>query len=415
MKFNLSNTRLLHCFIISIYLLTSCSAEKNEVEENITEQVQNSNDNNIAFTITGTIDNSSNQKIYLFEYGSKSPIKLDSSNVSEQGEFSLTGKTLSYKFYSIGNKLNNVTPLLLGGGESVKVIGDANEMSISAKIEGSDDSNLMNEFSAKQKAFFDSMQHYKTVMESYAYDENEKREVIIKKAELAKNEFNLYKYDFINKNSNSPAIYLAANELNNLIEDLPHLKVIEKVMFEKMNGSPFHIAVSQKIAQANQILAQQKRQLEMIEQQKKAFANAGIEIGKEIPNLNFPNPNGKNISLNSLKGNIVLLDFWASWCRPCRAENPNVVKLYNKYKNKGFTIYSFSLDNNAQNWKTAIQQDGLTWPNHVSDLKGWNSAGSALYNVSSIPQTFLIGRDGKLIEIGLRGIELENKLKELLE
>jgi len=185
-------------------------------------------------------------------------------------------------------------------------------------------------------------------------------------------------------------------------------------MFEHMKNSPFHNAVSQKITQANQAISEATRQKQMIANQKSAFANAGISIGGKAPELNFPNPSGKNISLSSLKGKIVLLDFWASWCRPCRAENPNVVRLYEKYKDKGFTIYSYSLDKDAEKWKDAIQQDGLTWPCHTSDLKGWQASGSALYNVQSIPQTFLIGRDGNIIEIGLRGRELEEKLKELL-
>ena len=130
--------------------------------------------------------------------------------------------------------------------------------------------------------------------------------------------------------------------------------------------------------------------------------------------MNFPDVNGNNISLSSLRGKIVLLDFWASWCGPCRKENPFVVNLYNKFKNEGFDIYSVSLDNDKNKWINAIQQDGLVWKNHVSDLNGWQSAGAAKYMVRSIPQTFLIDKNGTIIDIGLRGEALENKLNELL-
>jgi thiol-disulfide isomerase/thioredoxin len=108
-----------------------------------------------------------------------------------------------------------------------------------------------------------------------------------------------------------------------------------------------------------------------------------------------------------------MIDFWASWCRPCRMENPNVVKLYHKYHDKGFEIYSVSLDKNRADWVRAIEQDGLVWPNHVSDLNGWTSSGGATYGIMSVPSTVLVDRDGKIIARNLRGYDLANKLKEI--
>jgi thiol-disulfide isomerase/thioredoxin len=137
-------------------------------------------------------------------------------------------------------------------------------------------------------------------------------------------------------------------------------------------------------------------------------------VGEEAPNILLPDPDGKNIALSSLKGQIVLLDFWASWCGPCRMENPNVVNVFNKYKDKGFIIYSVSLDNDRNKWLAAIEKDKMTWL-HVSDLKNWNSAGAALYGVRSIPATYLIGKDGKIIAKNLRGEKLEQELKKVLE
>lgn len=137
-------------------------------------------------------------------------------------------------------------------------------------------------------------------------------------------------------------------------------------------------------------------------------------IGSMAPDLAFPNPEGKILKLSDLRGKVVLLDFWAAWCRPCRMENPNVVKDYHKYHDKGFEVYSVSLDKDKNSWLKAIQDDGLIWPNHVSDLKYWSSEAAAIYGVTSIPATFLIGKDGRIIAKNLRGEALGNALEELL-
>jgi len=136
-------------------------------------------------------------------------------------------------------------------------------------------------------------------------------------------------------------------------------------------------------------------------------------IGAMAPELAFENPDGKIMKLSDLRGKVVLLDFWASWCRPCRQENPNVVKTYHKYHEKGFEIYSVSLDKDKASWVKAIEIDGLIWANHVSDLGFWQSQGAKIYGVSAIPATFLIGKDGRIIAKNLRGAALENALKEL--
>lgn len=165
------------------------------------------------------------------------------------------------------------------------------------------------------------------------------------------------------------------------------------------------LQIEQQQEQQNQLEAQKQTQIQQ---------DANTENKQVAKEIIMNNPEGKAMKLSSLKGKVVLVDFWASWCRPCRAANPGVVKIYHKYKTKGFDVFSVSLDKDADRWKQAIKQDGLIWNSHVSDLKYWQNAAAKSWGVNSIPATFLLDKQGNIVARNLKGAALEAKIKELL-
>lgn len=157
---------------------------------------------------------------------------------------------------------------------------------------------------------------------------------------------------------------------------------------------------------------------EAVANYRKKLNNKGIGMairtGDQAPDISYPGPKGKIISLSEFKGKYVLVDFWASWCAPCRAANPELVKIYNRFKNKNFTILGVSLDSKKTSWANAIQKDRLSWP-QISDLKGWNSAPAATYGVEAIPASFLVDPEGKVIAKNLKADSLKLKLSQVLK
>lgn len=186
---------------------------------------------------------------------------------------------------------------------------------------------------------------------------------------------------------------------------------IDKGLFEKYPNDANVLAFHKQVEDI-------QNQFNYENQLKQAAENASV--GKPAPNIALQDPNGQMRQLSDLKGKVVMIDFWASWCRPCRMSNPELVKTYNKYASRGFDIFSVSLDglpkqqNAKQEWEQAIQKDNLTWENHVSDLSGWGSAMVQLYGFNGIPHTVLINRDGVIVAKNLRGAALESKIEELL-
>ena len=185
--------------------------------------------------------------------------------------------------------------------------------------------------------------------------------------------------------------YIIGNDLNNAA--IPLTEIIEALSY-----------IDKSLESNSYIKAANKR----VEDAK------GTMVGYTATNFSQNTPDGKKVSLTDFRGKYVLIDFWASWCRPCRMENPNVVAAYNRYKDKGFTVLGVSMDSNKDPWLNAIQQDNLTWT-HVSDLKGWGNEVGKIYGVTGIPQNYLIDKDGKIVAKDLRGAALDEKLAEMIK
>ena len=210
--------------------------------------------------------------------------------------------------------------------------------------------------------------------------------------------------DYMKENPANPANILLMTNLvpmmgyeNYDIAQLEALQAMHKAYEKEYPEHPMTVQVGKQVAQ--------------IENDYNEFKK--FKENNEAPEIALENPQGKVMKLSDLQGKYVLIDFWASWCGPCRRENPNVVRLYQKYRSENFDIFSVSLDKDKEKWIRAIKADGLIWDNHVSDLKYWDSEVVSKYQINGIPHTVLIDPEGKIIATKLRGAALEQKLKEI--
>lgn len=359
-----------------------------------------------GFEVEGTVKNTSAKTIYLEEVvpNSSHPVIMDSSEINANGSFALNAKAKEESFYQLRLQ-NQVVPFvfLINDVAKLNITADLNNSTQPYTVEGSPASKTLIEFdrtsyqqglkiytlgskvdSLKKAAAPDSVL-------SIAYKELETAAGSLKESALG-----------IIQKSNSPVLVLYTlssfqNTANNL----------------RMPG--FSQPEIADLVQAAAAKYPQHTALQTVKSRMTATESPKVNsTPRKAPEFSQPDANGKPVSLASFKGKYVLLDFWASWCRPCRLENPNVVKAYNEFKDKNFTVFGVSLDESKEAWEQAIQKDGLTWT-HASDLQSWNNAAAALYGVQSIPANFLIDPQGNVIAQDLRGEELLQTLRKLVK
>jgi len=342
--------------------------------------------------INGTITEKGNYKqIFLDTLNGQNPWIYVSSAIDENGSFKLIAPITATDIFRLRLDDKNYMMLILAPGETITLKTVGGKLGGDAAIEGSFHTQLLyNAMNASQlyesrKASLN--QQYNEIQSSPKRDslsaiiirqfrENDSLQKAALKAQMEKNPASLAWLFFQDK-------FDMTNDFD----------IIDKTEAATFKAYP-----------ENSFVQQYHQQVEV--ERKTA-------IGATAPEIALTDTDGKIRKLSSLKGKVVLIDFWASWCGPCRKENPNVVAMYNEYHDKGFEIFSVSLDKDRESWLAAIAKDNLIWPDHVSDLKYWKSAGAATYGVTSIPFTVLIDKKGKIVAKKLRGDELENKVMEL--
>ncbi len=360
--------------------------------------------------ITGVIENGAGKTLILTAFVNNQQIVKDSVVINKKNKFKMELTVSKPDFFAIKISPEEYALLTLDNTDktSKKITFNANADNFikSYSINGSEGSAAVAAFTKNIYEYLETTNapNGKKFSKDATFEAKNTAQTSMDSLDKS---FLSMRNQYINDNYKSIGVIVAVGYLNPM-EDLDLLKKIEGGLAETVPESDYHLGIK---TQLTQIETQIKIQEEQAAAQ--AAREAQTAIGAVAPELNFKSPTGEIITLESLRGNYVLIDFWASWCRPCRMENPNVVKMYNKYAKDGFTVYSVSLDKNPASWQKAILDDGLIWPNHVSDLKQWQTEATKIYGFNGIPYTVLIDKEGKIIGKKLRGPALEEELKKI--
>ncbi|QMW02812.1 TlpA disulfide reductase family protein [Spirosoma foliorum] len=350
------------------------------------------------FTVTGKVNKATPGSYVYLETNSQPTHKIDSTKIVAGNTFTLNGKVADGgEVFVLNVGGGQKMALLVEGGETLNVVADGFQMDAKtgqvghATVSGS-----------KNMDYYGKLMALRTDMETKVSNWNKQVAAATEKKDNKKiaqieQDYQNAEQDVVNKvkamlpEMGTSLVSLFALNFINIDTDFATYDALAQ-RFEKENpNSPHAKSLIGRVARIK-----------------------GVSVGASAPEIALNDTTGTPVPLSSLRGKYVLIDFWASWCGPCRAENPNVVRMYNKYKDKGFAIYSVSLDQAKANWTKAIRNDNLTWT-HVSDLKFWQSAAAQQYGVQAIPATFLLDKDGKIIAKNLRGPALEQKLEEVLQ
>ncbi|MDQ6813994.1 MAG: AhpC/TSA family protein [Bacteroidota bacterium] len=374
-------------FVVAVALITACQPKKHG-----------------AFVISGVIENARGKKLLLMEtpYSNTQPVILDSTILKDKGSFTLRGRANEEGIYR----------LTIDSGPDIILINDNN--SIKVHLDVNDYRNYTVEGSPASESLHTLFENYRTkdsaILATFKVIDSLKTlpgqdsvtQVLQLKNDQQVTTLNNLLTEFIN-NSPSPAASLYA--LGIASQTMPNEETIAMVN-SVAKRFPDHAG----LAKIKSLLAVKAAAPATADNTNNTYAL----LNKQAPDLTMNDVNGKPVSISSFKGKYLLIDFWASWCGPCRQENPNVVAAYNQFKNKNFTILGVSLDQDKAAWQKAIAKDNLNWT-HMSDLKQWESASVQAYGFDGIPFNVLVDPTGKIIASSLRGEELVKKLSEVLK
>jgi peroxiredoxin len=369
------------------------------------------------YGISGKITNTTQKALYL-EKISHQTITLVDSGIIKNGEFKMKGNIEQLGFYRIvlkgaSEQQNKTWLLCLEPKENVTITLDANNVNV-YEIKGStnqlDFQNTLKSMNIQQGELMQLSSQYQSIAQNNpnSNDAQSLSQLIQTKSQ------NFQKYvDDVLKNSKN--IITKYYIYSIILQQMQNQQLPQEMLTEIRNFSKILSASLPKSIYAQDFETVVKNMdIQNQAGQAKAEKDSKLAVGAVAPDIEFIDEAGKKVKLSSFRGKVVLIDFWASWCRPCRMENPNVVAAYNKYKDKGFTVISISQDQDLTKWQAAIKQDGLIWPNHFADRK-INGKASMTYNIEYIPKTYLLDKNGNIIGKDLRGAMLEQELEKIIK
>ncbi|RSK44792.1 TlpA disulfide reductase family protein [Hymenobacter perfusus] len=350
-----------------------------------------------GYQLNGQFQNApAGTKVYLAELGETQFVSRDTATVDEKGQFKFAGALPETGLYQVKTSDQNQALVVLGNGSRLELTGDAQKLAATYAVKGSPDSELLRQVNQALQTSQQQMQQLMPRLEqrytqAAQAGRQDSMQAIQRQAELVQSMGQREVVRLVRQNPGSIVSGFVVSSVLNPDEN-----------FTLADSVATQLKVSQPNSRYTKALVARLEPLR------------ATAVGTTAPEISLAAPDGKNLPLTSLRGKYVLIDFWASWCGPCRRENPNVVKAYNKFKGKGFEIYGVSFDQDRAKWLKAIEADGLVWK-HVSDLKGWESAAGQTYGIKSIPASILLDPQGRIIGKNLRGEALEAKLASVLK